>query len=173
MPLSTDRADLVLSHLDLAHALMLKWLSRLPGFTRDELESAARLGLLQAAERWDGRGNFREWAIPRIRGAMLDEVRRFLGRSRERITEELPEDDRLAVRERRPTPDGILAADVAIVLRACQASLPARTWEILRLYFAEGHTHKAISEAYGVTETRIIQIVNAAIRTVRTALRID
>jgi RNA polymerase sigma factor FliA len=45
----------------------------------DELVSAGSLGLMQAAETFDaGRGlSFSTFAVPRIRGAMLDELRRI------------------------------------------------------------------------------------------------
>ncbi len=54
--------------------------ARLPSwFSREDLEADGQLGLIQAARSYDpSRGSFRMWAHYRIRGVMLDFVRREL-----------------------------------------------------------------------------------------------
>ena len=73
----SDEDDLVRSHLGLAHQAVNELARRLPGHVnRDDLLSAALLGLAQAARSWDPeRGaSFERHAATRIRGALLDEL---------------------------------------------------------------------------------------------------
>lgn len=73
------RDDLIHAHIDMARRLARKIGRRLPPTARgDELESAAYLGLAEAAARFDSsRGEpFVAYAAKRIRGAVLDELRR-------------------------------------------------------------------------------------------------
>ena len=74
----TVEADLVRAHLPLAEQAVHELARRLPGHVhRDDLLSAAMLGLAQAARSWDPeRGaSFERHAATRIRGALLDELR--------------------------------------------------------------------------------------------------
>jgi RNA polymerase sigma factor for flagellar operon FliA len=73
-----SEADLVRVHLHLAHQAVNELARRLPAHVhRDDLLSAAMLGLAQAARSWDPeRGaSFERHAATRIRGALLDELR--------------------------------------------------------------------------------------------------
>jgi DNA-directed RNA polymerase specialized sigma subunit len=89
--------ELVRAHLHLASQAVSELARRLPAHVnRDDLSSAAMLGLAQAARSWDpGRGaSFERHAATRIRGALPDDL--------------LPSGDRgpdhvLVDRERRPT----------------------------------------------------------------------
>ncbi|MCG8422266.1 MAG: FliA/WhiG family RNA polymerase sigma factor [Proteobacteria bacterium] len=74
-----DRNELIRNHIDMARRLARKIARRVPRSVRcDELESAAMLGLTEAASRFDPtRGEpFVAYAAKRIRGAVLDELRR-------------------------------------------------------------------------------------------------
>lgn len=65
-------------HMPLAHYLVAEMSSRIPSYvSRDDLESAAMVGLAQAARGYDeSRGvPFDRFASRRIRGALLDELR--------------------------------------------------------------------------------------------------
>ncbi len=75
---SLDRQVLVLENTEVARRIARRMARRLPRHVRrDELESAALLGLTEAAARFDPlRGTpFVAFAIPRIRGAILDQLR--------------------------------------------------------------------------------------------------
>ena len=77
--LGFDRSALIQGHLDMALRLARKFGRRVPRCVRfDELESAALLGLTEAANRYDPtRGEpFVAYAAKRVRGAILDELRR-------------------------------------------------------------------------------------------------
>src|SRR4029450_13800113 len=70
--------ELVRANLHLATQAVHELARRPPHHvTRDDLSSAAMLGLAQAARSWDpGRGaSFERHAATRIRGALLDELR--------------------------------------------------------------------------------------------------
>src|SRR4029450_1487991 len=75
---SSSEDELVRAHLHLATQAVNELARRLPSHVnRDDLSSAAMLGLAQAARSWDpGRGaSFERHAATRIRGALLDELR--------------------------------------------------------------------------------------------------
>jgi RNA polymerase sigma factor for flagellar operon FliA len=73
------RDRLVAMHMPLARRIVRGVARRVPAWlSPDDLESAALLGLVEAAHRFDpARGeSFAAYATPRIRGAVVDELRR-------------------------------------------------------------------------------------------------
>jgi RNA polymerase sigma factor for flagellar operon FliA len=75
----TTRDALLTQHLGLVHHVARQLASRLStAADLDELVSAGTLGLIQAVDSFDdSRGlSFSTYAVPRIRGAMLDELRK-------------------------------------------------------------------------------------------------
>ncbi len=81
-PLAEDRQEqesLVTDHIDLVKRIAYHLIARLPAHTEiDDLMQSGMMGLLEAANNYDSsRGaSFGTFAGIRIRGAMLDEVRR-------------------------------------------------------------------------------------------------
>ncbi len=74
-----ERHELIRDHVDMARRLARKIARRVPIVVRrDDLESAALLGLTEAASRYDStRGEpFVAYAAKRVRGAVLDELRK-------------------------------------------------------------------------------------------------
>jgi RNA polymerase sigma factor for flagellar operon FliA len=74
-----QRDELTLNHLWLVRHIVGRLSARLPpGVDRENLESAGMLGLVEAANKFDPlRGiQFKTFAYNRIRGAILDELRR-------------------------------------------------------------------------------------------------
>ncbi len=75
----SQRDQLIMSHLPLVRHIIGKLLAQLPpGQDAEGLESAGILGLVEAANNFDAeRGaTFKSYAYTRIRGAILDELRR-------------------------------------------------------------------------------------------------
>jgi RNA polymerase sigma factor FliA len=75
-----DKDALVRSHLPMINFLVERMVTQVPSFvTRDEIRSAALLGLVDAANRYDAERGvlFKTFAERRVRGAVLDEVRRM------------------------------------------------------------------------------------------------
>jgi RNA polymerase sigma factor for flagellar operon FliA len=76
---NVERDRLITDHYDMARRIALKAARRLPErLSHDDIIAAAMVGLTEAAERYDGtRGEpFVAFAEKRIRGAVLDELRR-------------------------------------------------------------------------------------------------
>ncbi|MCA9205849.1 MAG: sigma-70 family RNA polymerase sigma factor [Planctomycetales bacterium] len=73
-----ERDQLILDHLEYVRQILGKLLVRLPdGVDIENLEAAGTLGLIEAANNFDAdRGvEFTTFSYPRIRGAILDELR--------------------------------------------------------------------------------------------------
>jgi RNA polymerase sigma factor for flagellar operon FliA len=117
-----DRDRLILEHVPLLHYIVGRMALDVPGHVeRDDLFGWGMLGLIAAADSWDaGRGlKFSTYAFPRIRGAILDELRRldFLPRGRR---ERLRDLERAVARLEQargapPTPEE-LAAELGLSL---------------------------------------------------------
>ena len=75
-----ERRDaLILSHIGFVKSIALQLIRRLPtAVDLDDLIACGNLGLVQAAHRYDETRNdsFAGYAADRVRGAMLDSVRR-------------------------------------------------------------------------------------------------
>lgn len=114
-PAVDARSRLIQDHLPLVNFLVERMVTQVPSsLTRDDLASAAMMGLIDAANRFDAsRGIlFKTFAEHRMRGAMLDEARKTdwfsrslrekqtrLNRALESLEQELgrsPEEDEIA-----------------------------------------------------------------------------
>lgn len=79
-PGPAEREKMIENHLSLVDFLVERMMNQVPGFVnRDDIRSAALMGLLDAANRFDPRRGvlFKTFAERRIRGAVFDEVRRM------------------------------------------------------------------------------------------------
>jgi len=76
---SAERDRLISEHIDIARRISMRMARRCPDWiAREDLVAAGMLGLTEAAERYDATRNepFLAFAEKRIRGAVLDELRR-------------------------------------------------------------------------------------------------
>jgi RNA polymerase sigma factor FliA len=74
-----ERDRLISDHIDIARRISMRMARRCPDWiAREDLVAAGMLGLTEAAERYDANRNepFLAFAEKRIRGAVLDELRR-------------------------------------------------------------------------------------------------
>lgn len=152
----------------------------------EDLEAAGIVGLIQAVDRFDpARGiPFEGYATLRVRGAVLDEVRRLDDLSRtarlrarddgqrgavslEFLQEsgELGDPTELAEVDVRAESDG-LRDDVERAL----AAIPDRERSILASYYSDGLTLAAIGRRLGVSEARVSQLHTRAIAQLRLVL---
>lgn len=79
MQVTSTRDQLICSHTDIARRIALKMARRCPDWiAREDLVSAGMVGLIEAADRYDGSRQepFLSFAEHRIRGAVMDELRR-------------------------------------------------------------------------------------------------
>ncbi|OQX20588.1 MAG: RNA polymerase subunit sigma [Desulfobulbaceae bacterium A2] len=80
MPQFEDRSRLIREHMPLIHLLVERMVPHVPSFmSRDDMQSAAMLGLIEAANKFDPSKGFlfKTFAEHRIRGAILDEMRKL------------------------------------------------------------------------------------------------
>jgi RNA polymerase sigma factor for flagellar operon FliA len=147
-----------------------------------DLESAAMLGLAQAARSWrpDGGAAFRTHAYKRMHGAMADELRKrdHLPRSaRQAVSAGLAEDPG------PPTPlsdelvdelvDPTLAlehVETAALLRDAIHALPDRERFVMWLRLEDELPLREIGQLLGVTESRVSQIATKALERLREQL---
>ena len=79
-PLHNDRTKLIQEHLYLVDILVGRMVTQVPSFmNRDDMKSAGMMGLLDAANKYDPSQNtmFKTFAEHRIRGSILDEMRKL------------------------------------------------------------------------------------------------
>ena len=163
----------MLRHLPLVRSVASQF--RVPAADVDDLCSAGTIGLIEAADRYDGgRGvPFGAFAYQRIRGAIIDELRRACAPGRTLVREHDPypvaldapltrsdEATLLDVTANPRSPDPSTCAELEELLAAIEA-LPAREREMLALNTA-GHTVREIAEIYGCTSARASQLLSRA-----------
>jgi RNA polymerase sigma factor for flagellar operon FliA len=185
VPRSTDRDELIHMHAPAARRIALRLARRCPDWiAREDLVAAGMLGLIEAAERYDHarREPFIAFAELRIRGAVLDELRRGDMMSR-RARRQAKQDGQLAVAveqldgddahlaDQGALPDAV--AEQHVALRRVRGALPSllpREVTILRLYYAEERTYQQIAAALGVTPSRVCQLLWRAVARLREQL---
>jgi len=137
--LSPEQRDaLILDHMGLLHHIVGQLFVDIPGgIEREDLEGYAMVGLIASADSWDpGRGlKFSTYAYPRIRGSVLDELRRmdFLPRGRRERVRELDRYVQAFEQEHGgpPSPEqiatglGITEPEVDEILQSARAAMRA------------------------------------------------
>lgn len=124
-PIRADEKDrLIKSHLHMVSFLAERMVSQVPAFmTREDISSAAMVGLVDAANRFKPSMGvlFKTFAEKRMRGAVLDEVRRMdwfsrsLRQKQSRISKTMEE---LEKRLGRPPEEHEMAADLGMDLES-------------------------------------------------------
>src|SRR5829696_716672 len=188
----TSEDQLVRAHLHLAGQAVSELARRLPSHVnRDDLSSAAMLGLAQAARSWDpGRGaSFERHAATRIRGALLDELRdsdwasrsvrsraRRLQQAGEELTGRLgrtPTQAELATDCPASTAPPTTSWSTGSGGRTCPMpclALPERLRAVVIGYFFQERPMLEIAGELGVTESRVSQLRAEALILLRDGL---
>jgi len=163
----------VVSHLSLVRTIARRVRRRGLLVEEDDLVSAGTIGLIEAVDRYDHDRDvpFVAFAHPRIRGAMIDELRRLRATQPGRETQSSP----VLSLETATAEDGLALIDVTVnpsspephtcrelgeVLDALEL-LPDREREMLTLHVA-GHTLAEIGGAFGCSESRASQLIAQA-----------
>lgn len=160
---------------------------RLPvSVSEDDLFAAGMYGLMRAARSYDAsRGaGFKTYAYHRIRGSILDDLRRldFLPRSmRDKAKANgidppsmlgIPTDEdgheSLAA---RPVSQQAEADDMHVILHEAIDNLPEKMRVVMSLYYREGVKMREIGERLHLTESRVSQIHSNAVTRLRRAMR--
>jgi RNA polymerase sigma factor for flagellar operon FliA len=151
----------------------------------DDLASAAFLGLIDAVDRFEpGRGvPFEAYASLRIRGAIIDELRRTGERARNAEAPEQPRTlslDGLLDGEKRValpfTDDGVdepfEREDLRGRVEVALDTLPPRQREVLVRYYTDALTLREAGVRMGISEARACQLHGRAIVNLRRALHV-
>ncbi len=189
-PAALTRNQRILDNMPLVKRLARMVAARVPSrVSLDDLVGAGMLGLVLAADRFDGvRGvPFETFARWRIHGALLDflrgedpltrEARRRLRESQRSGTDggepQFVDVDAIADRLSLDTPQSYDATDAIarIRLRKIVATLPDGDRKLLDLYYGEEQTLREVGAVLGVTESRICQRLSAILSRVRTSLK--
>lgn len=183
---ATARAELIERYMPLARALSRRVrLSDTPMADAEDLASAGLLGLIDAVDRFEaGRGvPFEAYASLRIRGAVIDEIRRIDERGRSsRVEGEskpkalsldcLVEDEWQAFLATADTEvdDAFERDDLRGRVQAALDGLPPRQREVLARYYADSLTLRETGARMGISEARACQLHGRAIANLRRAL---
>ena len=152
---------------------------------RDDLSSAAMIGLISAVDRFDPRRGvpFEAYASLRIRGAVVDELRRVDERGR---ADRRPEVAALAVSldvllekgtHHGPTVDDGVderyeQEDLKTRVQDALGRLPARQREVIARYYGDELTLRETGAKMGVSEARACQLHGRAIQNLRRELSV-
>lgn len=194
--MSADVDQLVHEYTNLAHAAVadaLRWIP--PYIETDDLYSAALLALVRCARRYDPDQGvpFGSYARTRVRGAVLDELRRIDWRSRgdrRRIREgaapvglspDRPlsldhlvdnDDESIAMRieDARPDPETeLLRRELVEYVADAVVELPTRLQAVVRNYLRE-EPLGALADHLGVSPCRVSQMRSEAFTLLRNAV---
>lgn len=152
-----------------ADVITSKYAVRAPACVRDDIESAARAGLVSAARKFDPtRFRFSTYLPHRLHGEIRDALRELLPKGYRRGYQ-------------RTVPAPVVSSDVSDVaaaptalavddldaLDALTAPLGPQARTVLRLIFADGLSHRQIGDRLGVSESRVSQIYSGALAELR------
>lgn len=183
VPDGDTRARLIVAWLPLVGRIARRFRPS-PVLDRDDLVSAGTLGLLSAAGRWDAAWgvSFGTFASHRIRGAIIDEIRRLRPgtrhdpqswpRSLDQALGGLGSGDGdLTLADQCADPRATAAfsqAEAAIDLAPMLASLPPRERRVLVDLEVRDRLLRVVAGELGVTESRVSQLRHRARRRLRT-----
>jgi RNA polymerase sigma factor for flagellar operon FliA len=153
---------------------------------RDDVASAAMIGLISAVDRFDPRRGvpFEAYASLRIRGAVVDELRRVDERGR---ADRRPEGAALAISldalmesgtHQGPVVDDGFSErhdqeDLKTRIQDALGRLPARQREVIARYYGDELTLREAGARMGVSEARACQLHGRAIQSLRRELSVN
>lgn len=167
-----NRDKWVVAHLPLVRSIASRLRHRVPQVEMDDLVSAGTIGLIEAADRFDHElgVQFTSFAYPRINGAIIDEIRRFVGGRRrvpgaaglEPLSLETPvmEEHGLTLMDLtadKLAPEPERHAELGELLAAIKL-LPSRERQMLGLSVA-GHSVTEIAAVYGCSQSFASQLL--------------
>jgi RNA polymerase sigma factor for flagellar operon FliA len=179
------RAALIERYLPLARSLARRVrMVGSPLSDSDDLASAAVLGLIDAVDRFEpGRGvPFEAYAALRIRGSIIDELRRVDERGRSADVDATPRPVSLDGLVEEEWVQFLAASDEVDAkfdhedlcgrVQGALRTLPPRQREVLARYYGDSLTLREAGQRMGVSEARACQLHGRAIVNLRRALSV-
>ena len=156
--------ELIIKYIPLANKIAFTKKKTLPRHVDvEELQSAAYMGLCEAANRFDeARGvTFSTFAYPRIVGAIVDYLREQSWGKRNDPKTAFSLDVSLA-EDGIPLKDMIVSkldANTEEMLEVVSRDLDGYAENVMRCYFIDECSMKEVGERFGVSESRICQLI--------------
>lgn len=152
----------------------LRTQARMPWADVDDLIQWGTVALLESFGRFDAsRGKpFEHFVKPRIRGAMLDSLRRDGNDARRacREPELLNERTNGSASASADPLDALVASTDAAVISEAAESLPEKQQRVLQLYYVEGFNNREVSRVLGVSESYVSRLHHEALEKLRSAI---
>jgi len=158
----TNSQKLVEQYVPLANKLAYKKKRVLPKFVDiEDLKSAAYLGLVEAASRYNSEYGvaFSTYAYPRIFGAIHDWLRKEGWGKRGEFSKLLSldvENEECSLKESVAAKDDRNDDEF---LEVVSIDLDQQAKDILRQYFVDSYSMKEVGKRFGVSESRISQLI--------------
>jgi len=158
--------ELVLKYVPLANKLAFDKKRNLPKHVDvEELQSAAYLGLVEAASRFDESKGiaFSTFAYPRISGAILDHLRqqswgkRTDPKAAYSLDTPTSDDDNVAMKDMLVAEEDSNADEL---LEMVSNEFDDQAQKVMKLYFIDDCSMKEVGEQFGVSESRISQLIS-------------
>ena len=165
-----ERLEIFATYQSWALLLATLALRRLPRWIRkEEVQSAALVGLWSSTERWDGQQLFPTFAQWRIRGAIKDYLRTLLPRGQGRQPLNLQiyslEEDEIWQEDQTLT-----AVDETDEIRGLLRPLPERSRQVMTQYL-HGRFLKDIGRDLDVSESMVSRIITSSVNELRSFWR--
>ena len=161
----TTNQELVERYIPLANKLAYQKKKSLPRFVDvEELKSAAYLGLVEAASRFDPERGvaFSTFAYPRVFGAIHDHLRaqgwgkKTEPRSAVSLDSEMSDSEGCVLKD---TLEAKVERSDNEFLEVVSQNLDKQAKAVLRYYFIDAYSMKEVGEKFGVSESRISQLI--------------
>ena len=156
--------ELVLKYVPLANKLAFDKKRMLPKHVDvEELQSASYLGLVEAANRFDeSKGvTFSTFAYPRINGAILDHLRQQSWGKRTdpkaAYSLDVLIEDNMAMKDMLVAKEEVNSDEM---LEVVSKDLDKQAELVIRSYFIDDCSMKEVGEKFGVSESRISQLIS-------------
>lgn len=162
----TTTQQLIEKYIPLANKLAFDRKKTLPKFVDiEELQSAAYLGLTEAANRFDeSRGiSFSTFAYPRILGAIVDSLRQMGWGKRtdpkQAFSLDVPVSDEadMSLKDMLAAPE---EHNINEIFEVISQGFDKQAEQVLRHYFIDECSMKEVGKKFGVSESRISQLIS-------------
>ena len=151
---TNERDNLILQHISLANKLAWIHLKNTKRISIDELQAAAYMGLVLAANKYqEDTASFVTYATIKIIGSMKDYIRELRWGTRNNKKEAVPYNEDTYTKENN-------FSWVIFDLKPLEK-------KIISMYYEGGYTLKEIGKEIGLTESRVSQMLNQTRKTIK------